>query len=68
MLLTLGLGSTVSDTGCVITVICDAFPKWKRWMVTAAVCLVGFSVGLVYVTPVIGFFFFLFTNALASPS
>lgn len=55
MLLTLGLGSTVSDTGSVITVICDAFPKWKRWAVTLVVCVVGFSIGLVYVTPVTRF-------------
>ncbi len=52
MLFTLGIGSAVSLTGCVITVVCDAFPTWKRWSVTLVICSVGFLLGLVYVTPV----------------
>ncbi|XP_046656086.1 sodium-dependent nutrient amino acid transporter 1-like isoform X1 [Daphnia pulicaria] len=51
MLFTLGVGSAVSLCGCIITVICDAFPNWKRWMVTLVICSSGFLLGLVYVTP-----------------
>lgn len=51
MLFTLGVGSAVSLTGCVITVVCDAFPNWKRWMITLVICTIGFFIGLVYVTP-----------------
>jgi solute carrier family 6 amino acid transporter-like protein 5/7/9/14 len=51
MLFTLGVGSAVSLTGCVITVICDAFPIWKRWIITLVICSTGFLLGLVYVTP-----------------
>jgi len=35
----------------VITVICDAFPGFKRSYVTAAISLAGLLIGLVYVTP-----------------
>lgn len=52
MLLTLGIGSTVSATGCVVTIICDDFPHWKRWIVVSVVGTIGFFSGLVYVTPV----------------
>lgn len=51
MLFTLGIGSAVSLAGCVITVICDAFPNWKRWMITLFICSSGFLLGLVYVAP-----------------
>ena len=53
MLLTLGIGSAVSLTGCVVTIICDDFPHWKRWLVVTGICLIGFISGLVYVTPVL---------------
>ena len=51
MLFTLGVGSAVSYAGCVITIICDEFPKWKRWMVTLIICALGFFIGLIYATP-----------------
>ncbi|ODM95691.1 Sodium-dependent nutrient amino acid transporter 1, partial [Orchesella cincta] len=50
MLLTLGLGSAASLAGAVITIICDQFPIWKRWLVTLIVCICGCLVGLMYVT------------------
>ena len=52
MLFTLGLGSAVSLAGGVVTVICDALPQAKRWIVTSIVCIAGFLAGLIYVTPV----------------
>jgi solute carrier family 6 amino acid transporter-like protein 5/7/9/14 len=51
MLFTLGVGSASSLTGCVITVINDDFPQWKKWKITAVVSAIGFACGLVYVTP-----------------
>lgn len=51
MLFTLGVGSAAAYNGCVITIICDQFPHVKRWLVTLGVCVVGFFVGLLYVTP-----------------
>jgi solute carrier family 6 amino acid transporter-like protein 5/7/9/14 len=52
MLYTLGIGSAVALAAAVITIICDQFPHFKYWMVTLAICSVGFLVGLVYITPV----------------
>ena len=51
MLLTLGIGSAVSLVGCIVTIICDQFPKFKRWAVVLLVCSFGFICGLVYITP-----------------
>lgn len=52
MMLTLGVGSATSLVGCVITIICDDFPHFKRWIVTVIVSIIGFVCGLVYITPV----------------
>ena len=38
MLITLAIGSATGLTGCIVTIICDEFPKWPRWVVTIAVC------------------------------
>lgn len=51
MLFTLGIGSASALAGAIITVICDAFPNFKRPFVTLGVCLFGFGLGLFYVTP-----------------
>ena len=51
MLFTLGVGSASALTGCVITIICDQFPTWKKSIVTLVVCITGFFLGLFYVTP-----------------
>ncbi|CAL8128749.1 unnamed protein product [Orchesella dallaii] len=50
MLFTLGVGSTTPLAGNVITIICDQFTTWKRWLVTLVVCVGGCLLGLVYVT------------------
>ncbi|ODN02056.1 Sodium-dependent nutrient amino acid transporter 1 [Orchesella cincta] len=50
MLFTLGLGTAGSLTGGVITIICDQFSTWKRWLVTLVVCISGCLIGLMYVT------------------
>jgi len=51
MLITLGFGSAIGLISNVITVLCDAFPSFKRSYVTAVVSIAGLLVGLVYVTP-----------------
>ncbi|KAF4521704.1 hypothetical protein B566_EDAN013002 [Ephemera danica] len=51
MLYTLGIGSAISLVGAVITVYCDQFPTHRRWIVTLVICISGFLIGLVYVTP-----------------
>ncbi|CAL8121340.1 unnamed protein product [Orchesella dallaii] len=50
MLFTLGLGSATSLTGGIITIICDQYITWKRWLVTLVVCTLGCLAGLMYLT------------------
>ncbi|OXA55703.1 Sodium-dependent nutrient amino acid transporter 1 [Folsomia candida] len=50
MLFTLGIGSATSLTGGIITIICDQFKSFKKWLVTLVVCIVGFFSGLMFVT------------------
>lgn len=50
-LFTLGVGSATSLAGGIITIFCDEFPNVKRWLITSIVCVIGFGVGLIYVTP-----------------
>ena len=52
MLITLGLGSVTGLASGVIAIICDQRPKWNKTKVTFFICLAGFLVGLIYVTPV----------------
>lgn len=51
MLFTLGIGSATSLAGGIITIVCDQYKSWKRWVVTLIVCIIGFFSGLIYVTP-----------------
>lgn len=52
MLFVLGVGSLVALQGCANVVIMDALPSVKIWQVTITTAVIGFLVGLVYVTPV----------------
>ena len=52
MLFTLGLGSATGLISAVIAIIADNRPDWNKTYVAAAVCVAGFGVGLVYITPV----------------
>lgn len=52
MLLTLGIGTAIAIVNGIVTVVCDEFTNFKRFWVTSAVCVCGFLVGLIYVTPV----------------
>lgn len=51
MLFTLGVGSASALTGCIITIISDQFPKVSNFLITSVVCVIGFLLGLFYVTP-----------------
>jgi len=51
MMITLGLGTSVSLSGGVITTIHDSIPKIPRWIITIVVCVLGYLIGLVYITP-----------------
>ena len=60
MLFVLGVGSAVALASAIVTVICDQF-HWKHWKVALATTIIGFSLGLAYVTPVLKIYFpFLF--------
>jgi solute carrier family 6 amino acid transporter-like protein 5/7/9/14 len=51
MLFTLGVGSATADAGAIASIFCDRYPWMKRWVVTGVLCIFGFGVGLIYVTP-----------------
>ncbi|KRT86582.1 neurotransmitter transporter, partial [Oryctes borbonicus] len=52
MLFILGIGSLVALQSCANTVIMDNFPRLKTWQVSGMTAVIGFLIGLVYVTPV----------------
>eukprot|EP00092_Neocalanus_flemingeri_P075490 GFUD01093507.1.p1 GENE.GFUD01093507.1~~GFUD01093507.1.p1 ORF type:complete len:238 (-),score=36.55 GFUD01093507.1:91-804(-) len=51
MLITLGLGSAVGFMSAVTTTICDSFPDTNKKLIIKICCIVGFAIGLFYVTP-----------------
>ncbi|XP_049819193.1 sodium-dependent nutrient amino acid transporter 1 isoform X2 [Aethina tumida] len=51
MLIILGIGSLVALQGCAFTVIMDEFPYLKIWHVSLGTGILGFIIGLVYITP-----------------
>ena len=51
MLITLGLGSATGLTSAVIAIIADNKPEWNKTYVTAVVCVAGFAIGTIYLTP-----------------
>ncbi|XP_055593646.1 sodium-dependent nutrient amino acid transporter 1-like [Uranotaenia lowii] len=51
MLFVLGIGSNTGIITSVITVIRDRFPSLKNWKVVLTISILGFSSGLLFVTP-----------------
>uniref|UniRef100_A0A2M4A894 Sodium-dependent nutrient amino acid transporter 1 n=1 Tax=Anopheles triannulatus TaxID=58253 RepID=A0A2M4A894_9DIPT len=51
MLFLLGIGTLIGIVTSVITAIHDQQPRFVRWKIVIAVAVVGFCVGLVYLTP-----------------
>lgn len=52
MLFVLGIGSNIAMCTCIITILRDKFPALKAWQASIGLATVGFSFGLIYVTPV----------------
>lgn len=52
MLFVLGIGSNIAMCTCIITILRDKFTSLKAWQAAVGLSLVGFLVGLAYVTPV----------------
>ncbi|XP_011144437.2 sodium-dependent nutrient amino acid transporter 1 isoform X1 [Harpegnathos saltator] len=51
MMFVLGVGSAVGMSTGIITVISEQFPSLKTWQIVVPSCIIGFSIGTVYVTP-----------------
>ncbi len=51
MLITLGMGSATGLITGIVTVVKDELPSLNETLVTAFICVAGFGVGIVYVTP-----------------
>lgn len=56
MLFTLGLGSATGLINGIITVLNDQFPTVSKGKITGGICILGFAIGLGYITPVRGTF------------
>lgn len=52
MLFVLGIGTTVAFCNVIVSVIKDQFPQLNQWKIAAGVAIFGFSIGIVYCTPV----------------
>uniref|UniRef100_A0A182IPK4 Transporter n=1 Tax=Anopheles atroparvus TaxID=41427 RepID=A0A182IPK4_ANOAO len=51
MLFLLGIGTLIGIVTSVITAFHDQRPDITRWKIVVGVCLAGFAVGLIYITP-----------------
>ncbi|XP_002069142.3 sodium-dependent nutrient amino acid transporter 1 [Drosophila willistoni] len=51
MLFMLGVGSNVGMVSCIMSVIKDKFVNAKIWLIVVGLSLIGYSVGLIYITP-----------------
>ncbi|KAH8400678.1 hypothetical protein KR009_000293 [Drosophila setifemur] len=51
MLFVLGIGSNVGMASCLSTVIKDQFSHIKNWMIVVGIAVVGYFLGLLYITP-----------------
>uniref|UniRef100_T1JNJ2 Transporter n=1 Tax=Strigamia maritima TaxID=126957 RepID=T1JNJ2_STRMM len=51
MLLTLGIGSSVSIVGNLQTMICDEFSNLAKWKACLIISCTAFTIGLIYCTP-----------------
>ncbi|XP_033160463.1 sodium-dependent nutrient amino acid transporter 1 isoform X1 [Drosophila mauritiana] len=51
MLFMLGVGSNVGMVSCIMTVLKDQFAHVKLWIIVVSLSVIGFLVGLIYITP-----------------
>lgn len=52
MLFILGIGSVVALQNVIVTVLCDQFTNLKYERIAAITSVIGFLLGLMYITPV----------------
>lgn len=58
MLLTLGIGSNVGISSCIMTAIRDQFPHIKPWKVAIPIGIISCCISFIYITPVSFLHFF----------
>ncbi|XP_035704721.1 sodium-dependent nutrient amino acid transporter 1-like [Folsomia candida] len=51
MLFFLGLGSSIANAAAISVIFCDYYSYFREHVVTLSICIIGCSIGLVYVTP-----------------
>nr|XP_050851288.1 sodium-dependent nutrient amino acid transporter 1-like isoform X1 [Vespula vulgaris]XP_050851289.1 sodium-dependent nutrient amino acid transporter 1-like isoform X1 [Vespula vulgaris] len=51
MMFVLGTGSAVALCGAVFSILSDHFPKVRQWVLVLILSIVGYCIGLVYITP-----------------
>ena len=51
MLFVLGIGSNVGMASCIMTVLKDKFSSTQNWVIVMIIAVVGYLVGLIYITP-----------------
>ncbi|KAG7209785.1 hypothetical protein KM043_011403 [Ampulex compressa] len=51
MMFVLGVGSAVGMVSAIIDMLKEKFPNFKTWKIVILVCLLGFCISTVYVTP-----------------
>ncbi|XP_011304784.1 sodium-dependent nutrient amino acid transporter 1 [Fopius arisanus] len=51
MIFVLGLGTAMALAGTVFLAACEYLPNAKKWLVTLVISVIGFAVGLIYITP-----------------
>lgn len=59
MMFVLGTGSAVALCGAVFSILSDHFPKVRQWVLVLILSIVGYCIGLAYITPVFKFNFIL---------
>ncbi|XP_062135478.1 sodium-dependent nutrient amino acid transporter 1 [Drosophila sulfurigaster albostrigata] len=51
MLFVLGIGSNVGMVSCLTTVLKDEFVRIKQWRIVVFIAIIGYLLGLLYITP-----------------
>ncbi|XP_046821581.1 sodium-dependent nutrient amino acid transporter 1-like isoform X1 [Vespa crabro] len=51
MMFVLGTGSAVALCGAIFCILSDHFPKVRQWILVLIISIIGYFIGLVYITP-----------------
>lgn len=60
MMFVLGTGSAVALCGAIFCILNDHFPKVRQWILVLIISIIGYFIGLVYITPVFKFIFIIY--------